>query len=164
MLFRSLWSNYASDGHRPPGSSIKPLAVYSPAIEFGKITPYSVVDDYPYQVLGGKAWPVNSGAAHYRGQTVIYDALRRSVNTVAVRLMGDYVTPEESFKFVQDRYHIELEPGRMVYGEWKSDLSIAPLALGGLTNGTNARDMAEAYSVFPNQGKYNSSQIGRAHV
>ena len=167
MLFRSgqfgektgnLWSNYASDGHRPPGSSIKPLAVYSPAIEFGKITPYSVVDDYPYQVLGGKAWPVNSGAAHYRGQTVIYDALRRSVNTVAVRLMGDYVTPEESFKFVQDRYHIELEPGRMVYGEWKSDLSIAPLALGGLTNGTNARDMAEAYSVFPNQGKYNSSR------
>ena len=154
----NLWNNYASDGHRPPGSSIKPLAVYSPAIEFGKITPYSVVDDYPYQVLGGKAWPVNSGAAHYRGQTVIYDALRRSVNTVAVRLMGDYVTPEESFKFVQDRYHIELEAGRMVYGEWKSDLSIAPLALGGLTNGTNARDMAEAYSVFPNQGKYNSSR------
>jgi len=117
-----------------------------------------VVDDYPYQVLGGKAWPVNSGAASYRGHTPIYDALRRSVNTVAVRLVGDYVTPEESFKFVQEKYHIELEAGRMVYGEWKNDLSIAPLALGGLTNGVNARDMAEAYSVFPNQGYYNTSR------
>ena len=154
---KNLLSNYANDGHRPSGSSIKPLSAYSPALEFGKITPYSVVDDYPYQVLGGRAWPVNSGAAHYRGRTPIYDALRRSVNTIAVRLVADYVTVEESYKFVQERYHIDLEPGRMVYGNWTSDLGIAPLALGGLTNGTNARDMAEAYSVFPNEGYYSPS-------
>ncbi|NBI09584.1 penicillin-binding protein [Colidextribacter sp. OB.20] len=154
---KNLLGNYANDGHRPSGSSIKPLSAYSPAIEFGKITPYSVVDDYPYQMMGGRAWPVNSGTAHYRGRTVIYDALRRSVNTIAVRLVGDMVTPEESFKFVQDRYHIDLEPGRMVGNEWKTDIGIASLALGGLTNGTNVRDMAEAYSVFPNGGYYNSS-------
>ena len=68
--------------------------------------------------MGGRAWPVNSGAAHYRGRTPIYDALRRSVNTIAVRLVADYVTVEESYKFVQERYHIDLEPGRMVYGNW----------------------------------------------
>ena len=39
--------NYANDGHRQPGSSFKPLAVYSPALEMGKISPFSVIDDYP---------------------------------------------------------------------------------------------------------------------
>ena len=150
-------SNYANDGHRQPGSSFKPLAVYSPALEFNLLNPYSVLDDYPYQVMGGKAWPLNSGTTTYRGHVTMREALMRSLNTVAVRIMLDYVTPEESFKFVQDRYHIDLEEGRMVKGEWKTDMT-SSLALGGLTDGTNVRDMAEAYSVFPNNGVYQGSR------
>ena len=150
-------SNYANDGHRQPGSSFKPLAVYSPALEFNLLNPYSVLDDYPYQVMGGKAWPLNSGTTTYRGHLTMREALMRSLNTVAVRIMLDYVTPEESFKFVQDRYHIDLEEGRMVKGEWKTDMT-SSLALGGLTDGTNVRDMAEAYSVFPNNGVYQGSR------
>ncbi len=153
----NLGSNYANNGHRQPGSAFKPLAVYSPALEFNKVSPYTVLDDYPYQVLGGKAWPLNSGSANYRGHLTVREALMRSLNTVAVRLMNDYVTPEESFKFVQDRYHIELEPGRMIKGEWKTDITTS-LAMGGLTYGTNVRDMAEAYSVFPNNGIYQGSR------
>lgn len=150
-------SNYANSGHRQPGSSFKPLAVYSPALEFNKVNPYSVLDDYPYRMNGSKAWPLNSGTANYRGRITVRDALMRSLNTVAVRLMIDYVTPEESFKFVQDKYHIDLEEGRMVYGEWKTDITES-LSMGGLTDGTNARDMAEAYSVFPNNGVYQGSR------
>ena len=150
-------SNYANDGHRQPGSSFKPLAVYSPALEFNLLNPYSVLDDYPYQMMGGKAWPLNSGTTTYRGHVTMREALMRSLNTVAVRIMLDYVTPEESFKFVQDRYHIDLEEGRMVKGEWKTDMT-SSLALGGLTDGTNVRDMAEAYSVFPNNGVYQGSR------
>lgn len=150
-------SNYANDGHRQPGSSFKPLAVYSSALEFNLLNPYSVLDDYPYQVMGGKAWPLNSGTTTYRGHLTMREALMRSLNTVAVRIMLDYVTPEESFKFVQDRYHIDLEEGRMVKGEWKTDMT-SSLALGGLTDGTNVRDMAEAYSVFPNNGVYQGSR------
>jgi penicillin-binding protein 1A len=150
-------SNYANDGHRQPGSSFKPLAVYSPALEFNLLNPYSVLDDYPYQVMGGKAWPLNSGTTTYRGHLTMREALMRSLNTVAVRIMLDYVTPEESFKFVQDRYHIDLEEGRMVKGEWKTDMT-SSLAMGGLTDGTNVRDMAEAYSVFPNNGVYQGSR------
>ena len=45
----------------------------------------------------------------------------------------------------------------MVYGEWKDDYTLS-MALGGLTNGTNVRDMAEAYAVFPNGGYYSSSR------
>ena len=150
-------SNYANDGHRQPGSSFKPLAVYSPALEFNKVTPYSVLDDYPYQILGGKAWPLNSGNDRYQGHLTVREGLKQSLNTIAVRLMIDYVTPEESFKFVQDRYHIDLEEGRMVRGEWKTDIGPA-LSMGGLTDGTNVRDMAEAYATFPNNGIYKGSR------
>ena len=52
--------NYASHSQRQPGSSIKPLSVYAPAIELGFITPASVYDDYPVQLLSGSAWPLNN--------------------------------------------------------------------------------------------------------
>ena len=153
-------SNFAigeGGGNRQPGSSFKPLAVYSPALEFNKVSPYSVLDDYPYQLMGGKAWPLNSGSDRYQGHLTVREGLKQSLNTIAVRLMIDYVTPEESFKFVQDRYHIDLEEGRMVRGEWKTDIGPS-LSMGGLTDGTNVRDMAEAYSVFPSGGVYKGSR------
>lgn len=153
----NLGSNYANDAHRQPGSSFKPLAVYSPALEFNKLNPYSVLDDYPYQMMGNTAWPLNSGKDYYQGHVTMREALKQSLNTVAARILLDYVTIEEGFKFVQERYHIDLEEGRMVKGEWKTDLSQS-LALGGLTDGTNVRDMAEAYSTFPNNGVYQGSR------
>ena len=152
----NLGSNYANSGHRQPGSSFKPLAVYSPALEMGKITPYSVFDDYPYQVLNGKAWPLNGGYASYYGHVTVRHALKESLNTVAVRIMAE-ITPEESFKFIRDKYHIELEPGRMVNGEMKTDITLS-LSMGGLTDGVNVREMAEAYSTFPNGGFYQGSR------
>ena len=154
----NLLSNYANDSKRQPGSSIKPLSVYSAAIDMGKISPISVLDDYPYQVLDGSPWPINSGAASYRGKTTVANALMRSVNTIAVRIVADLVTPEESFNFVQDRYHIDLEEGRDVNGQFKSDVTVASMALGGLTDGVTTRDMAEAYATFPNNGTYTTSR------
>ena len=153
-------SNFAigeGGGNRQPGSSFKPLAVYSPALEFNKVSPYSVLDDYPYQMMGNSVWPKNSGTTRYQGHLTVREGLKQSLNTIAVRLMNDYVTPEESFKFVQDRYHIDLEEGRMIRGKWTSDITTS-LAMGGLTDGTNVRDMAEAYSVFPNNGVYQGSR------
>ena len=144
-------------GNRQPGSSFKPLAVYSPALEFNLLNPYSVLDDYPYRMMGNSVWPKNSGTTRYQGHLTMREALRQSLNTVAVRIMIDYVTPEESFKFVQEKYHIELEAGRMVKGQWKTDITES-LALGGLTDGTNVRDMAEAYATFPNGGVYKGSR------
>ena len=70
-------SNYANNGRRQPGSSFKPLAVYSPALEFHKANPYTVLDDYPYRENGGKAWPLNSGTTHYKGQLTMREALKQ---------------------------------------------------------------------------------------
>ena len=155
----NLLDNFANSGARQPGSSIKPLSVYSPAVEMGLISSISVVDDYPvYLKADGSPWPYNSGSTKYRGLTTIKDALTRSVNTIAVRLVQDMVTPAESFKFVEERYHIDLVDELVVGSQVKSDRDTSPLALGGLTKGVNTREMAEAYATFPNNGVYTQSR------
>ena len=145
--------NYASRSTRQPGSSIKPLSVYAPALELGIVTPATVYDDYPVQILGGNAWPVNSYGS-YRGRMNVSDAVEDSSNPVAVRVFQD-VSPDVSFQFMEDKFGITtLEAGREASGDFKSDLGPAQLALGGLTDGVRVIDMAAAYSVFPRDGVY----------
>ena len=155
---KNLLSNYANTSQRQPGSAIKPLSVYAPGLELDLISPISVVDDYPYDARNGSGWPINSGAARYKGLTTIRSALTNSINTIAVRVLSDKVTPQISFNFVQDRFHINLEAAIQQNGEIKSDIDVAPLAMGGLTKGVSTRDMAEAYATFPNNGVYTESR------
>lgn len=151
----SLLNNRAVDSQRQPGSSIKPLSVYSPAIELGLVTPGTVIDDCPI-LLGGKAWPKNSPQG-YKGLMTVYNALTNSVNTVAVKLMKDYVTPDVSYQFLCDRYGMkdylvsyrETNSGKVV-----SDIDVAPLALGGLTDGVTSFSMTAAYATFARNGAY----------
>ncbi len=147
------WSR-ASDTKRPSGSSIKPLSVYAPALEMGFITPYSVSDDVPYQVLGGNAWPKNA-VGYYRGLDTISHAVEQSHNTVAVRVLGDYVTPRASFDFLEQRFHLtSLVREQWINDKKFSDEDLAPLALGGLTKGVSVYEMAAAYATFPSMGRY----------
>ncbi len=147
------WSR-ASDSKRPAGSSIKPLSVYAPALNMGLITPYSVIDDAPYQFVGGSAWPSNS-FHYYKGLDTVSHALAVSTNTIAVRVLGDYVTLQESFDFMEKRFHISsLVLDKTINGKRFSDMDLAPLALGGLTNGVSVYEMAAAYATFPSMGRY----------
>ena len=154
----NLLKNYANTSKRQPGSSIKPLSVYAPALEMGKISPITILDDYPYQEMNGGPWPYNAGSTTYRGLTGIPYALKVSLNTIAVRILADLVTPEESFNFMENHFHIDLEEGREINGKTYSDIGVAPLAMGGLTDGVTTRDMAEAYATFPNGGTYTYSR------
>ena len=147
-----LW-NYASDTIRQPGSAIKPLSVYAPALELGLITPYSVYDDTAVRVEGGSAWPSNS-YGYYAGRMTVSKAVELSSNAVAVRVLQD-VTPEASYEFLENRFHFTtLESGRESWGQWVSDMAEAPLSMGGLTDGVSVLEMAAAYSVFPRNGVY----------
>jgi len=154
----NLWDNYANTAKRQPGSSIKPLSVYAPAFEMGKASPITVLDDYPYQLLNNRPWPLNAGFSSYRGRTTVRYGLTNSLNTIAVRTLADLVTPEASFNFMEEKFHIDLVDAREVNGEIKSDIGVAPLAMGGLTDGVCTRDMAEAYATFPNNGIYTKSR------
>ena len=137
---------------RQPGSSIKPLAVYSPALEMGLITPATIIDDNP-MLLDGIPWPVNSSGS-YGGLTTVLAGVTSSLNTVAVRTL-DMVTPQASYDFLTERYGITtLEPGRWLNGDWKTDIARSPLALGGLTYGLTTYEAAAAFATFPRNGAF----------
>ncbi|MPM33983.1 hypothetical protein SDC9_80564 [bioreactor metagenome] len=146
--------NRATDSLRPPGSSIKPLSVYGPAFEMGLITPATVVDDAPYQMEGGDPWPVDS-YGEYRGLMTVFEAVEDSANTAAVRVLGDYLSPEVSFDFLQERFGITSLVDKMVVGgKSYTDKGLAQLGLGGLTKGVSTYEMAAGYATFARGGVY----------
>lgn len=147
-----LWSR-ATDTLRQPGSSIKPIAVYAPALEQGIITPYSVADDSPYMLLNGDPWPANSHRS-YAGRVSIDHAVTESLNTIAVRVLAQ-TGVEFSFDFLSQKLGItSLESGRTENGQTVSDYGLAQLALGGLTDGVSTYEMAGAYAAFPRGGSF----------
>ena len=150
----NLWFNMASQAKRQPGSSIKPIAVYAPAIDMGLISPITVVDDYPHHLEGNAPWPVNVDH-RYRGLVTVREALANSYNTVAVRVLADLVTPAKGFEYAKDKFHLDtLVEARQGQNKIFTDIAVSPLATGGLTDGTNTLDMAAAFAVFPNNGIY----------
>ena len=91
----------------------------------GLISPISVLDDYPHEVMGSRPWPVNVDG-RYRGLVTVRQALSNSYNTVSVRVLADLVTPENSFNFVEEHFHLDLEDGVEIGGQMKSDIGVAP--------------------------------------
>ena len=150
----NLVRNRATQAKRQPGSAIKPVSVYGPAMDDNLITPYSVITDAPVS-RNGRAWPKNStNKGIYSGQMTVEAAVRLSTNTVAVRVI-DMITPLRAFTVAKDTLHLstlveEKTVGEKIY----SDINQS-LALGGLTDGVTLRDLAAAYNVFPNAGRYN---------
>ena len=137
----SLNLNRASMSVRQPGSSIKPLAVYAPAIEQGIITPASIYNDAK-KSYGD--WTPRNSDREYRGNVDVRYAVRRSLNTVAVEVLSQ-VGAENSFNFLRDKLGIST----LVQGR----------ELGGLTDGVTVLEMASAYATFANEGMYNTPYI-----
>ncbi len=140
--------NLATDALHPVGSVIKPLSVYAPALELGKITWSSVFDDSPICMLGGKPWPANANHC-YRGETDISTALLNSTNTVAVRVLVSCVGVEGSFSFLHDRLGMEHLCGSNRTGsDTIDDKNSVALALGQLSRGVTLREITGGYTVF----------------
>lgn len=147
--------NMATRALRQPGSSIKPLAVYAPALEMGLITPYSVFEDSSPMLLEDEPWPSNVNHRN-TGQMTVMKAVTDSTNTVAVRVLQQ-VTPAVAYEYLLDKFGIDpdhLVTSKIIKGKEYSDIGYSQLALGGLTTGVSTLDMAAAYSVFPRNGVY----------
>ncbi|WML57263.1 PBP1A family penicillin-binding protein [Neobacillus sp. PS2-9] len=128
--------NRATQLEAQPGSSFKPLAVYTPALEEGwKIT--DMLKDEPMKF--GSYQPSNYDH-QYEGEVPMYEAVKESKNVSAVWLLNQLGIQKglDSIK----RFGISLD---------KADRNLS-LALGGLHKGVSPLDMAEAFSVFPNNG------------
>ncbi len=151
--------NRATMSKRQPGSSIKPLTVYGPAIEAGLITPITVIDDVPKDfTLRENGWPKNENNS-YSGKTTVMRGIAQSLNTIAVDIVMR-LGPEKSYDFAHNRLGMStLVDSRTVTRkngetEIQTDIAISPMALGGLTDGVRVIDMAAAYSAFTNDGYY----------
>lgn len=138
---------------RSPGSSIKPLAVYGPAIELDKITWSSLVSRSQITV-GGKLWPRNDDGIGYDGSQTVAEGLAQSRNTIAVNIMTNYLTPDYSFDFLKNKLGFNtLVDRQKVNGLIKTDRTLS-LSIGALTNGVTIEEMCGGYQIFGNGGKY----------
>ena len=91
--------NMATQAKRQPGSAIKPLAVYAPAIEYNVVTAATVVNDAPLKI--GDWEPKNSGGG-YRGKLTVHRHIELSRNIPAVKVMRE-LTVEKAFDFMTKR-------------------------------------------------------------
>ncbi len=151
-----------------PGSSIKPIAVYGPALQMsyeyekdGKsmdlsnsdgsswgsyITAGSIINDAPMQ-FNGRTWPKNAYSG-YRGQMKLRTAVEQSVNVCAVKTYMKIGPDYSASMLKKNGISTLVEEGTA------NDLNPAALALGGLTYGATPLEMAAAYSTFPSGGTY----------
>lgn len=136
--------NRATATYRQPGSSIKPLSVYAPAIDTGLVMPGTIYEDK--KITYGEWSPKNSYSG-FKGNMTVRKAIEISCNTIAVQIVDD-MGINTSYDYLKNKFKLSTVVD--------ADKALAPLSLGGLTKGATVMDMAAAYAVFPNAGVYNT--------
>ena len=162
---------------RQPGSSIKPIAVYAPALQKsyeyqkkGKLFPFkdtgydsqgtrnwgnyitasSGVTDERMKV-NGRDWPQNFGRT-FTGYKTFRRAIQLSINTCAVKILAQVGTDYSMDMVKKFGISTAIDDTSEPY----NDVNLAALGLGAMTVGVTPLDMALAYAVFPNGGVHNS--------
>ncbi len=155
---------------RQPGSVIKPISVYGPALQMSYeysqdnktmqldnsdgsnwgsyITAGSIINDQPIQ-YNGSNWPKNWYSG-YRGQMTLRHAVEQSVNTCAVKTYQQIGSDYSVSMLKKAGVTSVVEEGDT------NDLNPAALALGGMTKGISPLEVTAAYATFVNEGVYKS--------
>lgn len=128
--------NRAYQSFRQPGSAIKPLIVYTPALEW-KYTPDTIVQD-----VKTEEGPSNS-SGWYEGDITLRRAVAASKNTVAWHLLEE-LTPRTGLSYLKNMKFSRIDP--------KDERPTS--ALGGFTNGVSAVEMASGYTAIVHDGKF----------
>lgn len=143
--------NRASQAKRQPGSTIKPLSVYGPAIEKSlqdddtNIFWSTPTPDKPLTKIDGKPWPTNEGGRYSGGVVTLQHGLAQSMNTISAQTL-DKIGTTYSYDFITNRFHISTLTAQ--------DCDLAPMATGSLTYGVTVLEMTTAYQAFGNGGYY----------
>lgn len=133
--------NYATQMRRQPGSVIKPLSVFAPALEAGYEITDSVVDEQASYGEGDEAYSPSNIDHTYSGEMPMYQALAESKNAAAVWLLDDIGIKRGYNKLKQFGVRVD-----------ETDNHYGAIALGGMAYGTSPLEIASAYSVFANNG------------
>lgn len=136
--YRYGYTNHAYNLYQP-GSILKPLVVYGPALDSGKFTAYSKIVDEETDF--GEYKPKNSSNT-FAGKVTLEQALIRSLNIPAVKVLQNIGVEYGINTLTNVGIKIEEEDKGL------------HVALGGMEKGVSPIQMAQAYSTFPNYGYY----------
>jgi penicillin-binding protein 1A len=144
--------NRATQMRRSPGSTIKPLLIYGPGIETGRITAATIVDDVPQHMRlydttipeeeRQQLYPRNVEKVNF-GLTTVRTGLVNSRNVVAALLLRDFTTFDVGLTYLE----------KVNMPRWEDNGKIS-ISMGGFTNRMSPLEMAAAYSVFAYKGMY----------
>ncbi len=155
-----IWNN-ATDAQRSPGSCIKPVASYAPALEQDLMTWSTLFKDEPITIKEegeNVKWPVNYSETgdsenwSYNNYFT-WQMLMRSLNTGPAQLI-EQMTPAYSYNFLKEKLDFTTLTD--------SDVNYSPVTVGGFTNGTKLEELVGSYMIFGNGGKkYEVTYISR---
>lgn len=129
---------------RQPGSLIKPILVYAPALEKGQISPETILKDEPICIDG---YSPSNASKTFMGNVSAKVALEKSLNIPAVKVLSNIGVPYA--KNFASNIGIQFD---------EKDTNLA-LALGGMTNGVTLKQLADAYSTFATNGEFCKSSF-----
>ncbi|GFN32021.1 transglycosylase domain-containing protein [Paenibacillus xylaniclasticus] len=144
--------NFATQMTRQPGSTMKPIAAYLPALEQGYIQPAGVLDDSPIVLKDGQKGyhiPKNSNN-RYLGLVTAREALNRSLNLPALKLFLNDVKIENAWNFARSLGITTLQP---------EDAHAQTGVIGGLSKGVTVEELTNAYGSIPNNGVFNDAYM-----
>lgn len=139
--------NRATSSPRSPGSSIKPIATYSLALDNNMISYSTIFKDQPIVLHDGTKWPPNANNS-YGGSITVAKALEVSKNTIPAQLVE-----KMGFETVYD--HLVKDMGiSTLTRDANADLTYSALALGSCYEGITTLESCAAFATFGNKGKY----------
>ncbi|WP_274361580.1 transglycosylase domain-containing protein [Paenibacillus thermotolerans] len=144
--------NHATQSTRQPGSAMKPIAAYLPALESGAIQPGDVIDDVPIILPDGTSGihiPQNWDGK-YHGLVTARQALNQSWNIPAIKLFVDTVTIPAAWDFAKKLGITSLT---------EDDYHARTGVIGGLEHGVSVEELTNAYSAIANKGQFNDAYL-----
>mgnify|MGYP001279878893 CR=1 FL=1 len=144
--------NHATQMKRQPGSAMKPIAAYLPALEEGKIQPATVIDDAPIILPdGGKGFHIpNNVNLKFNGLMTAREALNQSYNVPALKLFNYVVGIENAWNFAKKLGITTID---------ESDYSAATGVIGGMKYGVTVEELTNAYSAIANYGEFKDAYL-----
>lgn len=131
--------NFNVAQRRQPGSLIKPILVYAPALENGQIFSETIVKDEPISIDG---YAPQNASKTFHGNVSVRQSVEKSLNVPAVKILSNVSVAKA--KGFASGLGVDFD---------KADTNLA-LALGGMTNGITIKQIADAYSCFATGGEF----------
>ncbi|MEB3103873.1 transglycosylase domain-containing protein [Ferviditalea candida] len=146
--------NHATQMTRQPGSTMKPVAAYGPAIEMGAMQPAGIIDDAPMiQKDGSKGFHIaENWDGVYHGLMTARRALNLSYNIPALKLFNDVVGIDKAWDYAR-----KMGITTLVAADNQARTGV----IGGLTYGVTVKELTGAYTTFANQGVYKDAYMIR---